>query len=142
MPDARQPLIYLDTSALVKLVTREQGSAELWSYLRQERGCGRFSSMLSLAELLRAATPHGPRAMSAARRVLAGVHLVDVSRDLLERAGTMRLDGEVRLRTLDAVHVVTAGTVQERLRAVVTYDDRMKVAATSLGFEVVAPGSG
>lgn len=142
MPVARTPLIYVDTSALVKLVSTEPGSAELWSYLKQERRCGRFSSMLSLAELLRAATPLGSRALSAARRVLATFLLVDVSRDLLERAGTMRLDGGVRLRTLDAIHVVTAGTAQERLRAVVTYDDRMKVAARSLGFEVVAPGSG
>jgi len=70
---------------------------------------------------------------------LAACFLVDVTRDVLERAGM--LDAGTALRTLDAIHMVTASMAEDRLTAVVTYDRRMRVAAESLGFTAVAPGS-
>lgn len=134
---APELMIYLDTSALAKLVSREQGSAEMKDFLAKSMGEPLFSSMLSHAELLRAASPHGPRAMEKARQVLSSLQLVDITRELLERAGTLNLG--FRVRTLDAIHVVTAGVAQERLSAIVTYDRRMTSAAAALGFTVLAP---
>ena len=93
--------------------------------------------MISHAELLRASSPHGPAAMATARQVLSTLLLVDVTRDLLERAGTLNVGW--RIRTLDAIHVVSATTAQERLRALITYDERMAKVAEALGFTAVAP---
>jgi predicted nucleic acid-binding protein len=97
---------YLDTSALLKLATVEPETPALRAYLT---ACGEpecFASMLAQAELLRAARPAGAGAIAAARRVLSAVHLVDVTREILERAGTLRVPQ--RLRTLDAIHLATA----------------------------------
>lgn len=129
-------MIYLDTSALAKLVAREAGTAELRAYLAQRAGVPRFSSALAHAELLRAARRHGPEATQKARHVLAELHLVDVTREVLEHAVTIEA-----VRTLDAVHLATAAVAQERLEAVVTYDVRMQEAARAMGFQVVAPGA-
>ncbi len=97
-------MLYLDTSALVKLVITDAESAELRSYLTANENAERFSSMLARAELLRAVAPAGAAAQGVARRVLAGLHLVDVTREILEAAGV--LPATARLKTLDAIHLV------------------------------------
>jgi predicted nucleic acid-binding protein len=43
------------------------------------------------------------------------------------------------LRSLDAIHLSSAQVIGAELRAVVTYDDRMALIATSLGLVVEAP---
>ncbi len=43
------------------------------------------------------------------------------------------------LRSLDALHLAAA--LRLGCRSVVTYDERMAVAARELGFDVVAPGA-
>jgi predicted nucleic acid-binding protein len=43
------------------------------------------------------------------------------------------------LRTLDAVHLATAGSVAEELTAFVTYDKRLAEAAKAHGLPVEAP---
>lgn len=130
-------MLYLDSSALVKLVLAEPETPRLKEYLEQNRSARYFSSMLAHAEVLRAVRPAGPLAMGVARRVLAACYLVDVTRSILERAGV--LDAGINLRTLDAIHVVTASVAEERLRAVVTYDLRMAKAVEAMGFVVQAP---
>lgn len=130
-------MLYLDTSGLVKLVVAESSTDALRAYLREHAAMTTFSSMLAHAELLRAVQHAGEGAASAARRVLAGLHLVDVTREILERAGTLQAPS--RLRTLDAIHLATASAVHDRLAAVVTYDARMASAAEALGIAVAAP---
>lgn len=46
------------------------------------------------------------------------------------------------VRSVDALHLATATTLGDELRAVVTYDVRMKQAASAVGLQVVAPGLG
>ncbi len=130
-------MLYFDASALVKLIVPEPETEALRSYLSQHPHVPRFSSMLVQAELLRTARRGGPKAVVAARRVLTSFYLVDVTRDVLERAGMV--DAGAGLRTLDAIHLVTAATAEERLTAVVTYDLRMAQAAEAMGFPVAAP---
>ena len=132
-------MLYFDSSALVKLALVEPESNRLRAYASRHQDLPRFSSMLAHAEVLRAVRPAGAKALQAARQVLAACFLVDVTRDVLERAGM--LDAGTALRTLDAIHMVTASMAEDRLTAVVTYDWRMRVAAESLGFMAVAPGS-
>lgn len=130
-------MLYLDSSALVKLVVAEPETPRLQQFLGRNQDARLFSSMLVHAEVLRAVRSAGPGAMGIAREVLSACHLVDVSRSILERAAV--LDVNTSLRTLDAIHVVTASVAKEELKAIVTYDLRMAKAAEYLGFVVEAP---
>ena len=132
-------MLYFDSSALVKMAVVEPESESLRSYVSGHPDLPRFSSMLAHGEVLRAVRPAGAKSLVAARQVLAACFLVDVSRDVLERVGL--LDVGTALRTLDAIHLITASMADDRLTAVVTYDLRMRAGAESLGFRVVAPGA-
>jgi len=126
--------IYVDSSAIVKLVVREPESAALRRYLRRRRPL--VSSALAGAEVPRALLPAGEEAVSRGRSVLRRFDLVRVNDRVLDAAGLL-LPAE--LRTLDAVHLASAALLGEEVRAVVTYDARMAEAARRLDYRVVAP---
>ncbi len=129
--------VYLDTSALVKLVQREPESAALRRWLRRARADVRVTSALARTELVRPVLPGGPAAVGHARRLLGRLYIVSVDRDVLDRAGT--LDAGVPLRSLDAIHLATAQAVGTDIRAVLTYDRRMAAASTGLALPVATP---
>lgn len=127
-------MVYLDSSALVKLVVAERESAALRAYLRAHTV--RASCALARVEVLRAVRAHGAAALARARRLLRRVDLIHVDDELLEDAAT--LDAGI-LRSLDAIHLAAARTFGDELSAVVTYDRRMADAAALLGLTVDAP---
>jgi hypothetical protein len=127
-------VVYLDSSALVKLVVAEAESRALRRFLRREPE--RVSCSLARTEMLRAVRPAGPGAVERARRVLRMVHLIRVDDALLDAAGM--IDSGV-LRSLDAIHLAAAQMVAPELTALVTYDQRMAAAAGGLGFSVAGP---
>ena len=129
--------VYLDSSALVKLVQTETESAALRRYLRRHRAAPRVTSALARVEVVRAVLPGGPPAVAHARRQLARLHQVAVDGDLLDRAAT--LAPTARLRSLDAIHLAAAQLLGADLEAIVTYDQRMTEAATGLGLRVDTP---
>ena len=128
-------MVYLDSSALVKLVISERESQSLRGYLRSEPK--RISSNLARTEVLRAVRPAGPLATAGARRLLQHIDLIRLDDALLDAAGMLEPLG---LRSLDAIHLAAAQLVAPALHAVVTYDRRMAKAAAALGFVVAAPG--
>lgn len=128
---------YLDSSALVKLVTREAESDALRRFLRRHPTDRRVTSALARVEVVRAVTAGGPRAVAHARRQLARVDQLTIDRDLLDAAATLA-PGTI-LRSLDAIHLAAARSIGAELRSVVTYDRRMQDAATALGIMVDAP---
>jgi uncharacterized protein len=127
-------VLYLDSSALVKLVVAERESGALRRYLRSRPR--RASCALARVEVLRAVRPHGGAAMKRARALLRRLDLVQLDDDLLDAAAA--LDAEV-LRSLDAIHLAAAQVLGDDLTAVVTYDDRMRTAAGRLGLPIAAP---
>ena len=127
-------MVYLDSSALVKLVVSEPESSALRRYLRSEPA--RATSALARVEVLRAVRAHGPRAISRARTLLRRLDTLALDDELLERAAG--LDPAV-LRSLDAIHLAAAQTLGDELTELVTYDDRMREAARRLGIAVAAP---
>ena len=127
-------MVYLDSSALVKLVVSEPESRALRAYLRREPA--RISCGLARTEVLRSVRPLGPVALEAARRLLRNIDMIRLDDALLDAAGMLEPTG---LRSLDAIHLAAAQLVAPALHAVVTYDRCMADAATSLGFAVVAP---
>ncbi len=130
--------LYLDSSALVKLVQREAESAALRRFLRRHRTDDRVTSALARVEVVRAVTCGGPAAIAHARRQLGRVDQINLDRELLDDAST--LAPESVLRSLDAIHLASARSIAGDLRAIVTYDHRMADAAATVGLEVAAPG--
>ncbi len=128
--------LYLDTSALVKLVSTESESPALRRYLESYPMDTRFTSALTRTELIRAASRHGPAAEIAyARRLLSRLAIVALTTRLLDMAAVLP---PAELRTLDAIHLAAAQTAPD-LRALVTYDARMAWAATQAGVVVAQP---
>jgi uncharacterized protein len=127
-------MVYLDSSALVKLVVLEPESRALRAYLRGEPQ--RVSCGLARTEVLRAVRPVGPSAIAAARRLLQRIDLIRLDDALFDAAGMLE---PVGLRSLDAIHLAAAHLVAPALRAIVTYDRRMAEGAGALGFTVVGP---
>lgn len=130
-------IIYLDSSAIVKLIQREEESSALRRFLRRYANDGRASSALARVEVVRAVMNGGPSAIAHARRQLARLDQVALDQSLLDTAST--LAPGVSLRSLDSIHLASALTVGSDLRTVVAYDQRMQVAAAALGLLVEAP---
>jgi predicted nucleic acid-binding protein len=125
--------LYLDSSALVKLVLRERESTALRDVLAA--ASSRVSCTLARVEVVRAVREKGPRVVATARRVLEGVELIELDDGLLELAS----DLPEPIRSLDAIHVAAAMELGEELDAIVTYDVQMARAAEALGLPVIAP---
>lgn len=129
-------LVYLDSSALVKLVVREPESTALVEFLQGHSE--RVSSALALSEVPRALrrAGFGTSERRRARQVLSRVALVDVDRRTLAAAAAL---DPPTLRTLDAIHLATALTLREDLTTLVTYDRRLAAAAERAHVDVLAP---
>ena len=129
-------VVYLDSSALVKLVVAEPESSALVAFLRGRSE--RVSSAVALAEVPRALRRAGFGASERrrSREVMARIALVDVDRRILAGAAALDPPG---LHTLDAIHLATALAVREDLAALVTYDRRLAAAAERVHLEVSAP---
>lgn len=85
---------------------------------------------------MRALLPGGARAVSAGHGVLARCDLVRVNDAILNEAGVMM---PMDLRSPDAVHLTTVLRLGGDVSALVTYDERMAMAAGQLGVRVAAP---
>jgi len=126
-------VLYVDTSAFMKLVHEERESSALRDAVRGRR---LFSSELLLCEALRAAGRYGGVVVDAAERALNAVSLVPLSAELLRAAGTLP---PTKLQSLDALHLVTALRAGVHLEHLLTYDSRMQKCARSHGISVLAP---
>ena len=125
---------YLDSSAIVKLAVREPETDALRRHLRRRRTL--ITSALARTEVLRALLPAGEVAMAAGRRVLSRIDSVRVNDQVLSGAGVLL---PIELRSLDAIHLVTAGRIGRDLGEIVTYDERMALAAHQMGHRVSSP---
>ena len=121
---------------MVKLVVAEEESQSLQSFLSERVEDSLFSAALARTELIRAVAPNGAHAIAAARHLLSGLDIVVLTRQLLDDAGMLQ---PLRLRSLDAIHLVAAQRAGDTLRVVVTYDARMLSAAADLGIATASP---
>lgn len=126
--------LYLDSSAIVKLVVREPESTALRRYLRAD--AARVSCGLARVEVVRAVRPHGANAVARARAVLGRIDLVRLDDALLDAAARIDL---AMLRSLDAIHLAAATALGDDLLALVTYDARMAEGAAELAMPVASP---
>lgn len=128
--------VYVDTSAMVKLMWVDAESEALLAWL-SDRTDRLVSSDVVRTEVLRTALRIDPTHVPRARELLDGLHLEPVTTALTESAGVL-LPGHP-VRSLDALHVATAMVSGDDLEAFVTYDGRQADAARQLGLRVVSP---
>jgi hypothetical protein len=132
-------MIYLDTSATVKLVAAEEDSATLIGWLNARPDECLVTSAVGHIELIRAAARTGPKAVALARNVASTIDTL-VLTDVIASAAAMIPPPE--LHTLDAVHLATAHVHRKALTAFCAYDRRLLEAAESQGLPTVCPRGG
>lgn len=128
--------LYLDSSAIVKLIAPEAESPALVRLV--SRFPARISSAIAIVEVGRAVRRAGVRTSweNRAAAILNSISLLSIDREILEKSARMEPPG---LRSLDAIHLASALTLQEDLEAFVTYDRKLFAAAEQIGFRTVAP---
>ncbi len=127
---------YVDSSVLIAALASDDPRHDVagrWLNARQGR---LLTSAIAEVEVGRAlARRHAPRAvLVAARELLAGCDLVEVSSDI-RTAALAVTPGSVR--SLDALHVATA--MVAGLERFATYDERQRLAAEEAGLAAVVP---
>jgi predicted nucleic acid-binding protein len=128
--------VYLESSALAKLVLPEPESGALADFLRDWPA--RTASVIARVELRRAVRREvRPRDVSSrAAAVLEDIALLPLDDETVERACALEPSA---LRTLDAIHLATALSIREALGGMVTYDRRLADAARRAGLTVWSP---
>ena len=130
-------MIYLDTSAIVKLVAAEQESASLIDWLNARREESLVTSVIGHIELMRAIARTRPDALIRAGNVASTIDTLVLTGAVAATAATIP---PAELRTLDAIHLATAYTHRAGLTAFCAYDRRLLEAAASQGLPTVSPG--
>lgn len=128
--------LYLDTSALVKLVADEEESKELTAFVGDDEI---MSSVIARVELVRAVGRKHGRMADQAEVLLGDMSFVAVNRVTTGVAAWIQ---PWSLRSQDALHVASALHMGQGIRALVTYDHRTIDAGRRAGLEVASPGRG
>jgi predicted nucleic acid-binding protein len=127
--------VYLDSSAIVKLVFNEPETPGLERFLREWPR--RISTAVASIETMRAARLVGDSdVVGHAIRVLAAIHLIDLDHTIVKTA--CEVDPPA-LRSLDAIHLATALSLGADLAGMVVYDRRLAAAARAADLTVWAP---
>ena len=128
-------LVYVDSSALIKLVFEEPESAALADFLRAWPS--RVSSALARIEVTRTvAQVKDPVADREAQRVLRGLNLLRLDDEIMTMAASM---APRSLRSLDAIHLASAQSLGQHLAGMVVYDRRLREAARACGINTWTP---
>ena len=130
-------MIYLDSSALLKLVRAETDTADLTAWLADRPDAPLVSSALAEVEVLRACRRIDERLVGLGRAVLAMLDVVPVDGQVLGTAAELPDPG---LRSLDALHLASALALDPDLQTFVAYDARLVAAARAAGLMVAHPG--
>ncbi len=128
------PIVYLDASALVKLIASEPERPALLSHLI--RFPRRASSELAVLELLRAVRRRAPADEGSAVSALRSLGLHRLDRQVMVEAAALLPRS---LGSLDAIHLATALRLGPALGAFVTYDRALAGAAAGAGLPVATP---
>lgn len=130
-------MIYLDSSALLQLVRVELNTAELTAWLGERANAPLVSSALARVEVLRSCRRLDERLLESGRTLLAVLDFVPVDDGVLDAAAGIPDPG---LRSLDALHLASALSLDPDLDTFVAYDRRLLAAARAAGLAVAQPG--
>jgi uncharacterized protein len=127
-------LIYVDTSALLKLLRSETHSEALAAYLADRDDL--VSSTLLAVELRRSALRSVPQSLPRVDILLSRVDMIDMDDVVVESASRLP---DPTLRSLDAIHLATALLVRDEVDVLLTYDERLADAARAHRLPTAAP---
>ncbi len=128
-------LLYLGSSAIVKLLIKERESPALRRALQGRPQ--RISSALAQVEGHLAAARREPAPTpERVGRILAGLTLVPVDQPVLEHAASLH---DPHLRALDAIHLSTAHSLGRDLGSLIAYDSGLLAAAQASGLPIEKP---
>ncbi len=140
-PEQRAGILYVDTSALLKLLVREAESTAIEREL--VRWPSLATSIVTEVELPRAvarARQDRPDAVIDGSLILQGVvssaAIIELTEDIVIAARSV---APVHVGALDAIHIASALSLDKNLAGVATYDGRMADAVTRVGVNVIAP---
>ncbi len=129
-------MIYLHSSALVKLAVTEPESQALAGWLAERADQSLVSSVLHRTEVLRAIWLSEPGALPRGQRIIRRIGRVALSYDVLDNAATLPPG---RLGTAEAIHLASALAIRRDLVSFVAYDKRLLDAAREAGLPVDSP---
>lgn len=129
-------MLYLDSSAIVKVVAPEPETPALMEALRAD--AEGVSSALARVEVIRAVgrAGLGEDRLRRAEAILDRIALIAIDGSVLHHAATL---APADLRTLDAIHLATALLLEPDVAGIVTYDAQLREAAAAAGLAVLAP---
>lgn len=130
-------MIYLDTTAMMKLIAQEPETEALTDYLTARTDTVWFTCSLARAELLRATAPMPADATDHAHHILDGLDTVAMTDRLIVIAATLN---PAPRRTLDALHIAAALTAGPQLHTLITYDPELTDAAIRHHITTTHPG--
>lgn len=131
-------MIYLDSSALLKLLFDEPESQALEEWIRGRPDAPMLSSQLATVEVLRACRRMNVDALPEARALLAQLDLIPLTTDVIDAAADV---GASSLRSLDALHLASALSVRAELTSFLAYHLRLTEAANTARLEPLSPGT-
>ena len=129
-------MIYLDSSALVKLAITEPESAGLLSWLAAQPNLVRVASTLIRVEVPRAVWRAEPSALPESYLVIRRTTEIELIDEVLSKAAGVK---PVTLRAIDAIHRASALVLRRELTAFVSYDKRLLAAAKEAGLPTASP---
>jgi hypothetical protein len=129
-------VIYLDSSALVKLALAEPESRALAHFLAERADEALVSSTLHRAEVPRAVWRAEPGALPRSYRVIKRIGKVALTPDVMEVSTTIPPRS---LPTAQAIHLASALVLKRDVSAFVAYDERLLAAAKEAGLPVASP---
>jgi hypothetical protein len=127
-------VIYIDTSAVLKLVHPEAESRALRSWLAHHSG-DLVSSALVRTEARRALLRNDPEALPRLPAILSVIAQIPVSETVLDSAAMFP---DPLLRSLDAVHLASAQSIAA-VTALLAYDKHLIEAARNAGLAIASP---
>lgn len=130
-------VVYVDTSAALKLVWREAESEAYLQYAQSQLSLGArlVSSQLLEVELARFAVRENLNHADTIAPIVEQHSRIAITADIVRRAVGI----QHHVRSLDAIHLATALHLGSSLKAFVTYDRMLGTVAEKLGLPVVAP---
>jgi predicted nucleic acid-binding protein len=133
---------YVDASVILRVVLKAPDALREWKTLTDATSsvllqveCLRTIDRLQLTGEVRG--PEVPRTYAALHDVMSTIELLNIGDDVIERAGG---PFGVPLKTLDAIHLVTAIAWRERINddiTFVTHDLQLAAAADAYHFSVL-----
>jgi predicted nucleic acid-binding protein len=131
-------LIYVDTSALLKLVKNDEAEGpSLRAYIAELAEPQLVSSTLLAVEARRGILRVLPDGLPKVDLLLADDTQISISDAVIESASRLP---DPLLPSLDAIHLATALMIRDDIETVLAYDTRLRAAAKAHGLPTTAPG--